>query len=434
MKVKVLVISHNCFSTFQNMGKTLKGLFGSFEKEQICQLYLYPSFPNVDVCNSYFRITDEEVLKSIFHRTNCGQIIDKNEINEDNSLFDDEQLSAKYQKGRRKKSYMMIARNLIWKIGKWKTDGLMQWIKNENPDIIFYASGDFCFSHNIALTISKKLNIPLVTYFCDDYFSIDRISLSPLYWVNKGMIRHCIRKTIQESKELIYITDQFEKYYFKVLGKHGKVITTPYYQKAMVAFDNRKENTEPMVISYIGNISLKRWETLIELGKVLSILNKDNNKLVLNIYSQSTDKEIINRLSDGKSMFFKGALTTEEVYEIMEESDFLLHVESFDKIEAKRVRFSLSTKIADYLASNKPIIAIGLEGTASIDYLKENGAAFVFTDLYTLSDKLNRILEKKLQIEVVNNAQRICDSNHNMEKNSLKLKTILETIKGGKNV
>ena len=82
MEIKVLVISHNCFSTSQSMGKTLTGLFSAFDKENLCQLYLYPSYPNIDMCNSSFRITDVEVLKNLFIRAKCGKVVDKKKIND----------------------------------------------------------------------------------------------------------------------------------------------------------------------------------------------------------------------------------------------------------------------------------------------------------------------------------------------------------------
>ena len=62
--MKVLVISHNPFSTYQNMGKSILSLIGGFNKEELSQLYIYPSIPDVEQCNSYYRITDKEVIVS----------------------------------------------------------------------------------------------------------------------------------------------------------------------------------------------------------------------------------------------------------------------------------------------------------------------------------------------------------------------------------
>ena len=46
--MKVLIISHNPISNQSNMGKTFLSLFSQFDKEELCQLYIYPVIPNED--------------------------------------------------------------------------------------------------------------------------------------------------------------------------------------------------------------------------------------------------------------------------------------------------------------------------------------------------------------------------------------------------
>ena len=64
--MKALIISHNPITTHGSMGKTMLTLFSAFKKEELCQLYIYPSLPDIDFCNAYFRVTD---------RTFCGATI-----------------------------------------------------------------------------------------------------------------------------------------------------------------------------------------------------------------------------------------------------------------------------------------------------------------------------------------------------------------------
>ena len=59
------------------------------------------------------------------------------------------------------------------------------------------------------------------------------------------------------------------------------------------------------------------------------------------------------------------------------EADILLHVESFNEKMKKYTRLSISTKIPEYLASKRLIIAIGPVDIASIEYLKDNKAALI---------------------------------------------------------
>ena len=79
--MKALIISHNCFSTTQSMGKTFASLFSAFKQDELMQLYLYPTIPNTGMCKELFRITDDDVIHSVFDRkSKCGRIIRPEEI------------------------------------------------------------------------------------------------------------------------------------------------------------------------------------------------------------------------------------------------------------------------------------------------------------------------------------------------------------------
>ena len=60
--MKVLIISHNPMTTYDCMGRTLLTLFSEFNRSELCQLYIYPTVPNADKCDSFYRITDNSLF------------------------------------------------------------------------------------------------------------------------------------------------------------------------------------------------------------------------------------------------------------------------------------------------------------------------------------------------------------------------------------
>lgn len=62
------------------MGKTFLSLFSSFRIDEISQFYVHPSLPDVVRCNSYYRLTDKNIIKGIFRFSAYGKIIDCKEI------------------------------------------------------------------------------------------------------------------------------------------------------------------------------------------------------------------------------------------------------------------------------------------------------------------------------------------------------------------
>lgn len=422
--MKVLVISHNCFSDFQNMGKTLMRLFNEFNINELCQLYFYPTFPNIDVCNSYFKVTDIELINNVFNRKSIGSIVEKSKIDHNNNLYYDDKTSMNYSKYTVKNQCVIFLRNFIWSLGRWKSIKLDEWLINENPSVIFYAAGDFIFSYKIALYISKKYKVPLVTYFCDDYYSIEKFSLSPLFWFNKIRLRSTIKKIILSSQDIVYISSDFEKFYYDKTGKHGKTIMTPYSQ--LLSSDSRNIK-ESIIVSYIGNLNLLRWETVLLLSDSIDKYNRSSKiKIHLDIYSQLTSDKITGKFSDFAFTKFRGSLSADEVVHILSGTDYLLHVESFNHSMVNKVKYSISTKIPDYLSSGKPIVAIGPETVASIKYLLEFNAAKVITDPKRIYESLDLIVNQDYMYKAfVNNAMKLAKMNHDIINNSKYLKKIL---------
>ena len=86
----------------------------------------------------------------------------------------------------------------------------------------------------------------------------------------------------------------------------------------------------------------------------------------------------------------------------------VIHAESFDPAMMELVRFSVSTKIAESLMYGPCLLAYGPEGIASIDYLKENDAAYVITQTDRLAEGLTEILSNaKLREQIMGNARAL---------------------------
>ena len=73
------------------------------------------------------------------------------------------------------------------------------------------------------------------------------------------------------------------------------------------------------------------------------------------------------------------------------------------------------------------LLAYGPEGVASIDYLKENKAAFVISEPDKLKKELKKILSNgHLQNQILKNARALAARNHSSELNSQKIRLCLE--------
>lgn len=416
---RVLLISHNIFSKTSNMGKTLYNMFSEWPKESIAQLYFHSEVPTTRLCEKYFRITDFEVLKSLYKKNEIGTIFEKDQIDTEleNSRIDKDVQANIYQFGRKRKSYMYLGRNLIWNFNTWNNNKLDKWIDNFNPDVIFFASGDYVFSNRIAMSIAKKRNIPIITYICDDFYLNKEQSPSPLYYMKQNQFKKSFKKLMKTTSNCIYICDKMNKDYTSTFNNNGiTLMTTSSLNKQDIT------RNSDISISYIGNLGLDRWKPLVEIGTTL----KNNFNKNIDVYSYESRKNILKHLNESNGIKFHGGIGSDKVESVINNSDILIHVENNDEFTNKRIKYSISTKIADSLASGKCIFAYGPKDVASIEYLKENEVACVVTNKDELESSLRKILEsEELRKYYSENGLKLAGERHNMKKNSQKLKNLI---------
>lgn len=222
---KVLIISHNAFSTSNNMGKTLSGLFGGFEKSNLAQLYFHVSEPDVDICKTSFKITDKDVLKSLYTFKAWGERVEgiREVIHKQNELTE-----RVYKFGQKRTAGKHLARDIMWKVGRWKSKKLFEWVEEFKPDVIFYASGYAMFSYDIAIFIAKKYEIPLITYFCDDYYDYNYSHKNSIVAnIRMKLFRKKVKDIIDESTQMVFISESMMKKYKELFNKEGVVVMTP---------------------------------------------------------------------------------------------------------------------------------------------------------------------------------------------------------------
>lgn len=419
--MRVLIISHTVISKTGNMGKTILSYFQSFHQEETAQLYIQAEVPtDTSVCSRYYRFTDKDALKSIFIPNIQGNSFSQENIDVTRaySRVDKGLESSAHSIGSKRTAGIYIARDAMWKISRWFSPSLKAWLEEYKPDVIFFASGDYSFAYEIALKISNFLDVPLVVLCVDDFYIFNKNMGSLLGRIQHRAYMKTVFKTMERASSIFSICDSMSAEYQKMFEKPCHTLHTAAENK------NLKLNKAATAISYIGNLTCGRHTSLIELGAALS---KINAQLHIDVYSGETDKAIISALTDAAGIVFHGRIPSNDVLAVMENSRFAIHTESFDSYDMERVKFSVSTKIAESLMYGPCLIAYGPKGIASIDYLEENKAAYVISDRNNLEAELGTILKDASEYDkVLTNARALARKNHSAGINSAKVRQWLQ--------
>ncbi len=417
---KVLVISHNVFSNTSNMGRTLANFFLGWPKDKIAQFYIHSEQPTTDVSINYFRVTDFDNIKK--PKGKIGTVFGEADITPDlaSERVDAGGEAKIYQHGRSRKPYMYLGRNFIWGLNRWYNKRLKAWLDEFSPEVIFFASGDYAFSYRIAQKIAKRFNIPIVTYVCDDFYFVKKDDNSFLYRLSKRQFDRTMKKLFSENLELVAICDKISEDYEKEFGTRSHTVMTTSTQGKL----EKVEKEGKVKFSYIGNLGYDRHIQVADIGKTL--FEVSGGEILLDVYSGEKKEEKLKLLTKENGIDFHGSIPYDEVVKVMQESDVLTHTESFDEDMRKKVRHSVSTKIADSLSTGKCLFAYGPDDVASMEYLAKNDAAYCVTEKDKLSTALKELIENEdLRKEYAKKAEAVAEKFHNMEENCKKIKKIL---------
>lgn len=412
---KVLVVSHNVFSESGNMGRTMADMLSALPADHLAQLYFHSEIPTMKVCTRYFRVTDKDVLRSVFTRKPQYRIYEEKDIREDvaTSRTDTGMTAKVYQYSRRRTPLIYTIRNLMWRVGRWNSKALEQWITDFQPDVLFFASGDYVFSYRVVYEIAKKYHLPVVMWCCDDHYIGKKDTVSDSYKkVQKNLVAWA-KKVADISKGIVVISDKMKTDYSVLFGKEVEVIRISAKENA-----HRLEPAERSGIVYAGNLGVNRLDPLLELGRALKLAQISGYEYI-DVYSGERDPQRLAMLSEENGIRFHGALPQQELSKVLGSAKYLLHVEAFDEMSMSRTRYSLSTKIGESLQSGACILAYGPKDISSMEYLSEHQAAVMVDSPQELPQIIlkHQCSDESIYQDIVDKGMALAEKCHNKKLN-----------------
>lgn len=427
--MKVLILSHNCISRTSNMGKTLFSYFRDFSPEELAQFYIHCEEPMEPLCRNYHRFTDLDALVSLFSSRSCGRRFSQEDIHPEriSARTDRGLLRSVYRLGARRTAFVFALRNLLWRCSRWDSEAFWNWIEDFGPDVIFLASGDYGFLYEIACRVADYTGKPLAVCCVDDFYLHNRNDSSLLGKLVHRQFLKTVHKTMNRAAEIFTICDSLAQAHTGLFSRPCRVLHTP-------ALPGMEDTWSEEQISYLGNLELGRPEQLVAIGSALQTLSLPGIPQFLDVYSAEQDPKILKIMTLENGIRFHGAVSAEEMLQIMHRSMAVIHTESFDPKMQAITRYSISAKIPDSLRNGPCIIAYGPKGVASMDYLEEHGAAWCIHSAAELSKCLEEILtDTSLRNRIIINARRLASENHGSDAGSRLLRRCLDMICGDRN-
>ncbi len=408
--MKILVVSNTPWNDSNSFGNSFSNIFDGIEDLQFANIYCRPG----EMSNRFdmvgFQITESMLIKNLKNKsTPSGKIVHNNkadavELSKTEQETFDKARTLRWQA-------LFWARDLIWKIGKWKTPELVKFIDDFNPDLIFQPVYYSSHLNDIAQFVKKHTGARMVGYISDDCYTLRQFRFSPLYWVDRLWKRTKVKKTINMCEILYVISDIQKREYEKIFNPPCKILTkcADFPEKAF----NSEINNGEIKIIYGGNIGSGRWKSLALISDAVVRLKAEGFSVRFDVYSGTPCTGSMKKaLVKEDSCYLHEPITYKDLLKLQNDADILVHAEGLSLKSRLEVHQSFSTKLVDYFRMGKCIFAVGTSDVASIDHLLKNDAAVVAENKEQVYEKLKCLLENPEKILEYNKKAYLCGAKH----------------------
>ena len=419
---RLLVIGNCCLSDTTSNGRTLKNFLIGWPKDKLAQFCIHFEKPDFSLCDNYYYVSDRDALNAFCLRgTKNGTCLPEEKS---------QQISETQTSGDKKierNAMSSYLREIIWSSKKWRGSYFDKWVDNFAPQIILLQAGDCGFMCKLAVEIANRLIIPLVVYNSEAYYFKDFDHMGSqgitkiFYPLLKRRFNKDFKRLMAKAHTAIYCCDMLTEDYKKSFDTPG---TTIYTATEVKSCDKPDTQGSQFRTSYLGNLGVGRHEGLVEIANTLQSISPD---LKLDVYGKIPSDAVKDAFEACPGINYCGFVTYEQVKEVMQSSDVLVHTENFSDYYRKDLKYAFSTKIADSLACGTCFLLYAPEEIAASQYLINNEAAYVVSEKEALKETLDTLINDPLsRNKYLQKAKELVEKNHFSDKNSAAFQKILK--------
>ncbi len=255
-----------------------------------------------------------------------------------------------------------------------------RWLSEYNPEILYLqvtAREDVLFS----IKLCDYLNLPSVIHNMDDWPSaISRDGILREYW--KSRIDREFRLLLNRVDLHLSISKAMSSEYLRRYNMEFKAFHNPIEADAWIVCrkTNFKFNNNHVKILYSGRIGVGITDSLIEVADVIDAANETWGNIKLYIQSPSSDWEVRSRLQKNKCIVMNPVADRADLPVIFSKADILLIANDFDKKGINYLKYSMPTKVSEYMISATPILIYASIETAVSRFFIENDCGCCVTE------------------------------------------------------
>ncbi|MEU7585483.1 glycosyl transferase family 1 [Micromonospora sp. NPDC049230] len=371
---RVLVVSHTPFSRVSGTALTLSNLFSGWPRDRLAQVHTGNITPSTEVCEHYFHFPPRDHYLPIQYYA-----MRMSGWNGRTPLQQSRPLAAVHAAAETRPTMARIYAQL-----RASADlspirvppALVEWMRDFQPDVVYSMLGSVRLTRITALA-ARTCGVPVVPHFTDDW-PATLYDNGELFGRADRSVQETIARLLRLAPLGMVISQPMAQEYTRRYG----IPFTPFANCVDETFfapprdAARQQGTTELV--YVGALHLNRWESLRDIGAALDSLAEAGLPVRLTIHAPEKDlSRYAKHFAPLTRVRLGPSLDSDEVPAALRGADVLVHIESFDEEIRRYTRYSVSTKIPQYLASGRPILGYGPAEVASMNHIQEADAGVI---------------------------------------------------------
>jgi glycosyltransferase involved in cell wall biosynthesis len=415
---KVLIIGQS-FNKNSGGGITISNLFYGWPKDSLAVASNDNLRSDIDisVCEQYYQLGYNEKLHPFplnlfLPKIKCGVL-----INNKKSYIELKQ-EGNAIKGKYERIYKLLSAalkflgiyNVLYKLKI--TPEFKEWVTAFNPDIIYSQLSTLELIRFVS-EIHKLFYKPVALHIMDDWPSvINTPGLLFPYW--KKVIDREFRELLDKSSIFMSICESMSEEYKIRYNKEFIPFHNPIEIGNWLPYSKTDWSLkDKFTILYAGRIGRGIKKSVFEIAKAVNSISKINNNVVFEIQTNNLfDLKKLIRFND--HIKWVKPIEYTELTKRFSNVDLLILPEDFDSASIEFLKYSIQTKVPEYMISGTPILVYADKRTALAKYAIRDGWAYVVTnnDGILLMQALEKLYSNQsLRKELAERAREIAIQN-----------------------
>lgn len=262
-----------------------------------------------------------------------------------------------------------IARGIFYAMPCRVSRKNLEIIRKFQPDVI-YTMAENIRVINQCIKLAKLFHIPIVFHCMDDWKATAYTGFFGAGILHRYLLWR-FRRMHEFSVENIGICQKMADYYSETFGK-------PYSFAGNCVYDFNDEpyhssSEKPLKLVYSGSLHYHRGDALVKISEMVESLNREGYPTELDVYAPEDHifhfEEQVKAFAHASWMPY--SYPQSKKMENFKKADLFLHVESDDPDDMKFITYSFSTKLPEYFAVGRGVVAYGPKELASISYVED---------------------------------------------------------------